>query len=123
MQSLLCADQEWIHIQNTLTDGDRNLLAKRGLARTFAEDLTSFSRTAGLIENLDLVISVDTAVAHLAASMGKPTWILLPFAPDWRWGMDGRETHWYPSVRLFRQPFEGDWTTVMDELRSALLGP
>lgn len=73
--------------------------------------------TAGLISQLDLVITSDTAVAHLAAALGRPTWVLLHAAPDWRWGMAGDACHWYPSVRLFRQPKFGDWKAVAESVR------
>jgi ADP-heptose:LPS heptosyltransferase len=85
-------------------------------------ELLDFADTAALIANLDLVISVDTAVLHLAGAMARPAWALLPFAPDWRWLLDRSDTPWYPTVRLFRQPALGDWTGAMnrlaDELRS-----
>jgi Flp pilus assembly protein TadD len=70
-------------------------------------ELTDFAETAAFIENLDLVISVDTAVVHLTGSLGKPVWTLLPFAPDWRWLLDRNDSPWYPTMRLFRQPTRG----------------
>ena len=73
--------------------------------------LTDFADTAACISNLDLVITVDTAVAHLAAAMGKPVWLLLAFLPDWRWLMGRDDSPWYPTMRLFRQPSAGDWAT------------
>ena len=82
--------------------------------------LGDFSATAGLIANLDLVISVDTAVAHLAGAMGKPTWTLLREIPDWRWQGQGAQSLWYPSMRLFRQEREGDWRGVVQQVVRAL---
>ena len=85
-----------------------------------AADLRNFADTAALIANLDLVISVDTAVAHLAAAMGKPTWVMLPFAPDWRWMLGRDDSPWYPTMRLFRQPVAGDWDSVIHRIRTEL---
>ncbi len=85
------------------------------------DDVKDFSDTAAIIENLDLVISVDTAVAHLAGALGKPVWTLLPFTPDWRWMLNREDSPWYPTMRLFRQPALRDWDSVFrrvaDELR------
>jgi len=86
--------------------------------------LHDFADTAGLIAQLDLVITVDTAVAHLAGALGKPVWTLLPFVPDWRWGLEREDSPWYPTMRLFRQPTLGDWDSVIrrvsEELRQAI---
>lgn len=82
--------------------------------------LESFADTAALIEALDLVVSVDTSVCHLAGALGKPIWVLLPFAPDWRWLLDRADTPWYPSMRLFRQPAIGDWDSVIAAVANAL---
>jgi ADP-heptose:LPS heptosyltransferase len=84
------------------------------------DEVKDFSDTAALIENLDLVISVDTAVAHLAGAMGKPVWVLLKLAPDWRWMIDRADTPWYPTMRLFRQKTLGDWAAPIAEVVSAL---
>jgi len=78
--------------------------------------LRDFADTAALIMQLDLVITVDTSVAHLAGALGKEAWILLPFMPDWRWLLDRADSPWYDSVRLFRQPGAGDWGSVLQEV-------
>jgi ADP-heptose:LPS heptosyltransferase len=74
-----------------------------------------------LISAVDLVISVDTAVAHLAGAMGKPVWILLPFAPDWRWMLERDDSPWYPTARLFRQPGPKEWAGLMSQVVEALV--
>ena len=79
-----------------------------------------FAETAAAIANLDLVISVDTAVAHLAGALGRPVWTLLPFVPDWRWLLDREDSPWYPTMRLFRQPRRGDWPAVIRRVKLAL---
>ena len=79
-----------------------------------------FDRKAALIDALDLVISVDTSTAHLAGALGRPLWVLLPFAPDWRWQLERTDSPWYPTARLFRQARAGDWGAVTDAVRHAL---
>jgi ADP-heptose:LPS heptosyltransferase len=75
-----------------------------------------FAATAGLLAHLDLVITVDTALTHLAGALARPVWTLLPFSPDWRWLLDRSDSPWYPTMRLFRQPLPGDWSAVIDEV-------
>jgi ADP-heptose:LPS heptosyltransferase len=82
--------------------------------------LRNFADTAALIANLDLVISVDTATAHLAGAMGTPVWLLNRFDTDWRWLLDRTDSPWYPTMRIFRQPRPGDWASVVQSLAEAL---
>jgi hypothetical protein len=84
------------------------------------DNLNSFADTAGVMVNLDLVITVDTSVAHLAGAMGIPTWVLIPFIPDWRWMMHGQRTPWYSGMRLFRQQRPKDWQAVARTVRTNL---
>jgi ADP-heptose:LPS heptosyltransferase len=79
-----------------------------------------FSETAAVVAALDLVISVDTSVAHLTGALGKPVWILLPFVPDWRWLIDREDSPWYPTARLFRQSADRRWEPVLDRVKYAL---
>ena len=79
-----------------------------------------FTETAAAIAHLDLIVSVDTSVAHLAGALGKPVWILLPHVADWRWLTDREDSPWYPSARLFRQPQPGAWKLVIDRVADAL---
>jgi tetratricopeptide (TPR) repeat protein len=88
--------------------------------RDHSAELTDFAETAALVANLDLVIAVDTATAHLAATMGKPVWVLLSATAEWRWLAGRRDTPWYPTMRTFRQARLGDWQEVVDEVAQAL---
>jgi hypothetical protein len=85
----------------------------------WTDELTDFAQTAALIERLDLVISVDTAVAHLAGALGKPVWVLLTYAADWRYLLNRDDSPWYPTMRLFRQSTHGDWTGVVQRVAAA----
>jgi hypothetical protein len=86
----------------------------------FGKELKTYADTAALIANLDLVISVDTSVAHLAGALAKPLWILLPFIPDWRWLLDRDDSPWYPTARLFRQDETRGWDGVTARVHAAL---
>jgi len=86
----------------------------------FSRDLNDFADTAALIDHLDLIITCDTAVAHLAGALGKPAWILLPYASPWRWMLDRSDSPWYPTVRLFRQHAPGDWASAVQAVVSML---
>ena len=83
-------------------------------------EVNDFADTAALIANLDLVISVDTSVVHLAGALGKPVWTLLAFAADWRWLLEREDSPWYPTMRFFRQPAIGDWDSVIGRVTAAL---
>jgi hypothetical protein len=86
----------------------------------WTEELHDFADTAALIQNLDLVIGVDTAVGHLAGALGKPVWLLLAYAPDWRWMLNRADSPWYPTMRLFRQAKFADWQSAIDQTAQAL---
>lgn len=86
----------------------------------FRESIADFSDSAALLAELDLIITVDTSVAHLAGALGRPAWVMVSFVPDFRWGIGHTDTPWYPSLRLFRQPRAGDWDSVVAEVVAAL---
>jgi tetratricopeptide (TPR) repeat protein len=110
----------YVSLHAELRDRDAALMAAHPDIVHFGPELQDFADTAGVISHLDLVISVDTAVAHLASAMAKPVWILLPFSPDFRWLLDRDDSPWYPTARLFRQPHLGDWESVIARVREAL---
>ena len=87
---------------------------------SYGEEFQDFVDTAGALSHLDLVITVDTSVAHLAGAMGIPTWIMLAYPADWRWLLDRSDNPWYPTARLFRMPEPGDWVSVVAEIETAL---
>ncbi|MCP4253978.1 MAG: glycosyltransferase family 9 protein, partial [Candidatus Scalindua sp.] len=93
---------------------DRNMI-------NLDNELNEFTDTAAVIANLDIVISVDTSVVHLAGALGKPVWTLLPFVPDWRWQLERNDSPWYPSMRLFRQNKMHDWNGVFEQVKKALI--
>jgi ADP-heptose:LPS heptosyltransferase len=86
----------------------------------WTSEFLDFADTAALLSNLDLLITIDTAAAHLAGAMGLPTWVLLSHSPDWRWMLDRADSPWYPTMRLFRQPAPGDWDTPIMQIAAAL---
>jgi hypothetical protein len=107
-------------LQHGIRAGDRDALAAMPPLIDLGSGFRDFADTAAVIAGLDLVIAVDTSVAHLAASLGKPTWVLLPFVADWRWLLGRDDSPWYPSVRLFRQTARGDWAGVVERVGRAL---
>lgn len=111
---------DFFALQPELEPAEATWLTDRGVT-LLGDRLGDFADTARAIAQLDLVISVDTAVAHVAGAMGRPVWILLPAVPDWRWLLTGDRTAWYPTARLFRQSKIGDWPGLFDRLQSALV--
>ena len=116
---LLRLDAQFISLQTEVSAYDSAVLQTLGLAR-HGETLQDFADSAALVSNLDLVISVDTAMAHLAGALGKPVWILNRHAACWRWLEDRADSPWYPTARLFRQKRPGDWDGVIGEVVEAL---
>ena len=116
---LLAVGATFLSLQKDARPDDKVTLAGTRIIDWTAE-LTDFADTAALISCLDLVISVDSSVAHLAAALGCPTWILLPYTPDYRWLLDGDDSPWYPSVHLFRQSESRDYGEVVARVRNAL---
>jgi ADP-heptose:LPS heptosyltransferase len=107
-------------LQNELRVEDQAWLAGQGDIAYFGPDLVDFSQTAALVEALDLVVTVDTSIAHLAGALGKQVWVLVPFKPDWRWLLGRNDSPWYPSMRLFRQTQRGDWQAPLAQIDAAL---
>ena len=107
-------DTDFHVLQPDVRAADRPILAELKRVRDHAATLGDFANTAALIAQMDLVIGVDTAMIHLAGALGVPTWLMLPFTADWRWLIGREDSPWYPTVRLFRQPARGDWTSVID---------
>ena len=117
---LLNYDAHWVSLQKEIREKDRTVLQQVVGLPFFGGDLEDFSDTAALASLMDLIITVDTSVAHLAAAMGRPVWILLPYNSDWRWLLDRDDSPWYPTVRLFRQERIGDWAGVIREVNQFL---
>jgi Flp pilus assembly protein TadD len=110
----------WVSLQRDATGLDLAVLQTNGFIADPASELPDMAATAALITALDLVVTVDTSVAHLAGALGKPVWLMLAHSPDWRWLWDRADSPWYPSARLFRQKAPGDWQSVIDQVTSAL---
>ena len=117
---LLDTGPTFVSLQKEVRAADAETLANSRVLQ-FGQRLESFSDTAALISQLDLVISVDTGVAHLAGALGKPVWILLTHSPDWRWLLDRDDSPWYPTARLFRQDDTREWSGVVARVCDALV--
>lgn len=119
LTGLLETDATFISLQKDPRPADRDVLERSGIIDLTAH-LTDFTETAALVSCLDLVITVDTSMAHLAPTMGCPTWIMLPHTPDYRWMLNRDDSPWYPAVRLFRQNASWDYADVIEQVRAAL---
>lgn len=117
---MLSDDVDWFAVQNEIRPAEAAAFRAHGKIGFHGEALGDFEDTAALVDLMDLVVTVDTSIAHLAGALGKPVWILLPFTPDWRWLRDRADSPWYPTARLFRQPKIGDWPSVIEAVRAAL---
>lgn len=120
MARLFDIDATFVSLQKDPRPDDARFLQERADIIDLTPLLTDLAETAALVSCLDLVITVDTSVAHLAATLGRPTWILLPYVPDWRWLLDRDDSPWYPSARLYRQTETGDYEGVIDRVEAEL---
>jgi tetratricopeptide (TPR) repeat protein len=120
MQAMLLPGMEVHCLQKEIRPSDVVALQSQPQVRVWADQLHDFSDTAALVQCMDWVISADTSVAHMAAALGKPVWMLVPFNPDWRWMVGRSDSQWYPSMRLFRQTRWGDWSETVEMVRQAL---
>jgi ADP-heptose:LPS heptosyltransferase len=107
-------------VQTDIRAGDDAVVAAHPGVVDLRRELGDLADTAAVLERMDLVISVDSAVAHLAGALGRPLWVLLPFMADWRWLEERTDSPWYPTARLFRQPGFGDWAPVVGAVQAAL---
>jgi hypothetical protein len=113
-------DIQFVALQKELPDGEVALFQSTGVPSFLGERLADLADTAAIIAMLDLVITIDTSIAHVAGALGKPMWVLLPFSSDWRWQRHRSDSSWYPTARLFRQPAPGDWQAVVAQVAGAL---
>jgi len=119
---LVAPGVEFLSLQKDLRPGDREALGAYPQLRHLGDAIEDFDDTAAIISLVDLVISSDTSVVHLAGALGKPVWILLHHAADWRWLLDRSDSPWYPTARLFRQPRPDDWEDVVGQVKAELMG-
>jgi tetratricopeptide (TPR) repeat protein len=122
LSAILSDEMEWHRLQTDLRPADQGTLRNLPLIKDHTSLIEDFSDTAALVGELDLVISIDTSIAHLAGALGKPVWIMLSFHSDFRWLRDRTDSPWYPTARLFRQRGDGDWNEVMGRIAEALKG-
>lgn len=116
----LPANVQYISLQKEVRQADQETLVLHPEILDLGQEIKDFTDTAALCELVDVVVSADTSVGHLAGAMGKPVWVLLPFNPDWRWLLDRNDSPWYDSARLYRQESLGDWKRVFEKVRADL---
>jgi hypothetical protein len=119
---VLDVDVDFVSLQKHPRPADAEALRERPEIVDHTADLSDFVETAALVSCLDLVISVDTSVAHLAAALGRPVWLLVPFVPDWRWLLGRDDSPWYPTLRIFRQSETREYGSVIERVRAELSG-
>ena len=120
MAPLLALNAGFVSLQRDLRPTDAEELARQPALTHIGDTLADFDDTAAVLAVVDLVVTVDTSVAHLAGALGLPTFVLVPFCPDWRWMLARADSPWYPTVRLFRQPAVGDWESVIARAAEAV---
>ena len=119
--SALPSGIEYICLQNEIREADQKLLNRFEGIKNVSSSIKDFSDTAAICDLVDLVISVDTSVAHLSATIGRPTWLLLPHNADWRWLANRGDSPWYSSLKIYRQPKLGDWGPVLEQVHADLI--
>jgi hypothetical protein len=117
---LAAPDIEFVSVQKDLAPADAATLSGHANVIHIGGELHDFADTAAVISLLDLVVSADTSVVHLAGALGRPVWVLVPFSPDFRWLLGREDSPWYPTARLFRQPRLGDWESVIARVQDDL---
>jgi len=117
---LLSDDIEWISLHKDVRASDAPVLATHPAIRHFGAEQQVFMDVAAICDLVDVVVAIDTSLAHLAATIGKPTWVLLSYNADWRWLLDRQDNPWYPSVKVYRQPQRGDWAGAMAQVLADL---
>jgi hypothetical protein len=113
---------QFVSVQREPREADAAQLARDPRIADLGRELADFADTAAVLGLVDLAICVDTSVAHVAGALGRPTFVLLPFQPDWRWTLDRDRSPWYPAVRLFRQPGIDDWDPAIGRAREEVAG-
>ena len=122
LQALPTEGFEYICLQKEIKESDQQTLRLNPQIQFFGDQLNDFTDTAALTNCVDLVLSTCTSVPHLAGALGKPTWVMIPYVPDWRWLLDRGDSPWYPSIKLFRQPSLGNWKSVFERVKADLIG-